>query len=64
MIAGYAKSDNSNITSCMRFDLLTNMWEDIREIKAPGRNAHSCCYLNEKIYMFGGYDGSNYLSQI
>lgn len=44
--------------------MANNTWEDIPEIKAPGRNLHSCCYLNGKIYMIGGHDGSSELNQV
>ena len=40
------------------------MWEDIRDIKAPARYGHTCCYLASKIYMFGGHDNSNALNEI
>ena len=57
MVAG------QDLTSCMRFDLMTNRWEQlIPEIKAPGRRWPSCCYLAGNIYMFGGNDGSNNLN--
>ena len=50
--------------SCKRFDLDTNTWEDIPDIKAPARFYITCCYLASKIYMFGGYTNSNQLNEI
>ena len=53
-----------DVPSCKRFDLVTNTWEDIPDIKAPARYTHTCCYIASKIYMFGGYDNSAALNEI
>ena len=53
-----------NLLSCMRFDIVTNKWENIPDHKAPARYYHTCCYLAGKIYMFNGHNNSAVLNEI
>ena len=50
--------------SAMSFDLTGGIWDNIIPNMNHARNSHSCLSVNDVLYAFAGYDGSNRLRSL
>ena len=61
LIGGANRDDY--MTSCVRYDVQKNQWEDMPFLN-EGRMSHSSCFLEDKIYVFSGRNAQGLIISI
>ena len=52
-VSGGRSSDGNGLDTVMRFNINTEVWEDVESLNTK-RSQHSSCTLKESIYVVGG----------
>jgi hypothetical protein len=47
-----------------KFNLVTKRWDEIQEPRFPTRTEHSSVLWNKKMWMYGGFAGNNFVSDV
>ena len=62
-IGGYGGQDRQCLASAERYNVSTDTWEKIGDLKQP-RRALAAVALPDGVYAIGGYNGKKYISSV